>query len=191
MPTHIKDITGQRFGQLMALESTIKDRYGRAIWLCQCTCGKLTQVPGHYLRRGSYTMCYTCAMAARLSNPTNIIGGRFGGLTVQSLISGTKYNDYRYTCLCDCGKEVQKSGAFLLHPIVKKACSLRCPLFQGPNKKRKRVLTPEELRTMYNAGQTLADIAVTQNVSASVVSRWLKADGTPTRLGRQGWKVKK
>lgn len=35
----LKDISGQRFGKLMAIEYTGKIKNHSAIWLCQCDCG--------------------------------------------------------------------------------------------------------------------------------------------------------
>lgn len=60
MPT-FKDITGQRFGRLIALR-----RNGKALkgiksacvpWLCQCDCGKTVTVPGGSLRSGHTQSC--------------------------------------------------------------------------------------------------------------------------------------
>ena len=36
----IKDLTGQRFGKLVAIECVGKNEYNRAIWLCACDCGE-------------------------------------------------------------------------------------------------------------------------------------------------------
>jgi hypothetical protein len=33
------DITGQRFGRLIALERVHLDRHGKAMWRCRCDCG--------------------------------------------------------------------------------------------------------------------------------------------------------
>jgi hypothetical protein len=42
---HAKDLTGQRFGRLTALESTgEKNKWGSYLWLCQCDCGNRTMV---------------------------------------------------------------------------------------------------------------------------------------------------
>lgn len=40
----IKDITGQKFGQLTAIERT-GSRYRSSIWKCKCDCGKIIEVP--------------------------------------------------------------------------------------------------------------------------------------------------
>lgn len=50
-PTRAADLTGQRFGRLVALE-----REGR-YWLCRCDCGQLTRPTTHNLTSGNTTTC--------------------------------------------------------------------------------------------------------------------------------------
>jgi hypothetical protein len=59
-----KDITGQRFGRLLALEyvGTSRERYGYvkhrlAIWNCRCICGRELLVSGAHLRNGNTQSC--------------------------------------------------------------------------------------------------------------------------------------
>lgn len=51
------DLTGDRFGRLIATKLIGKDAHGNAQWLCQCDCGNEHTVSSHYLRRGSSTSC--------------------------------------------------------------------------------------------------------------------------------------
>ena len=39
-----KDITNQRFGKLVALKPTGRDKYNNVIWLCKCDCGNEVNV---------------------------------------------------------------------------------------------------------------------------------------------------
>jgi hypothetical protein len=55
MPAY-KDITGQRFGKLMALE-VIGRANGQALWKCVCDCGKISTAYGANLRKGTTTSC--------------------------------------------------------------------------------------------------------------------------------------
>lgn len=50
------DITGQRFGKLVALEH-VGFRSGSALWLCQCDCGQQKKVRTANLRSGDITSC--------------------------------------------------------------------------------------------------------------------------------------
>jgi hypothetical protein len=54
---NFKDITGQRFGRLIALELATEKRDGRTLWLCRCDCGKEKAISGKYLRTGRTISC--------------------------------------------------------------------------------------------------------------------------------------
>lgn len=55
---NIKDITNQRFGSLIAINSTNKrTNNGDVIWECICDCGKTIEISGHDLRRGNTKSC--------------------------------------------------------------------------------------------------------------------------------------
>lgn len=53
----IKDLTGQRFGRLVAIECVGRDKFGNAIWLCQCDCGNQKIVRQQYLCEGRIVSC--------------------------------------------------------------------------------------------------------------------------------------
>ena len=57
MNARIKDITGQRFGRLEALEPTDKRSGSNVVWKCQCECGNVCEVDGANLRRGHVKSC--------------------------------------------------------------------------------------------------------------------------------------
>lgn len=53
-----QDVTGHRFGRLVAVRPTEKRDYkGSVIWLCKCDCGNTTEVSLDGLRQGNYTSC--------------------------------------------------------------------------------------------------------------------------------------
>ncbi len=52
-----KDITGQRFGRLIALRDVGKDRHGTRLWRCKCDCGKETTVVGCSLTSARTKSC--------------------------------------------------------------------------------------------------------------------------------------
>lgn len=52
-----KDITGQRFGKLIALETIGQNKNGNFIWKCQCDCGNITTVTTHNLCYGNTNSC--------------------------------------------------------------------------------------------------------------------------------------
>ena len=49
------DITNQVFGKLTVLSRV--SATGQALWLCRCSCGKTTEVPGYELRKGLIKSC--------------------------------------------------------------------------------------------------------------------------------------
>lgn len=54
----IIDITGQRFGRLVAVELVEHDRRNRqARWVVKCDCGTVKEVNGQSLRNGSIKSC--------------------------------------------------------------------------------------------------------------------------------------
>lgn len=45
----IKDLTGQKFGHLEAIEMSGKTKCGASIWKCQCNCGNTKNIRGYHL----------------------------------------------------------------------------------------------------------------------------------------------
>lgn len=52
-----KDITGERFGRLVALEDTGMRKNDSPVWLCQCDCGNLHLAGYRQLSRGNTRSC--------------------------------------------------------------------------------------------------------------------------------------
>lgn len=56
--THFKDISGQRFGNVIALEPTsMRSSQNAIIWRCICDCGNECYLNGSYLRMGDVSSC--------------------------------------------------------------------------------------------------------------------------------------
>lgn len=54
---HAKDITGQRFGRLVALGPVVERKGGQIMWLCRCDCGNLTTIRSQGIRSGRTQSC--------------------------------------------------------------------------------------------------------------------------------------
>ena len=54
---HVRNLTGQRFGRLVAVERVGLDKSGHSRWLCRCDCGKQKIVSMNNLRSGSIQSC--------------------------------------------------------------------------------------------------------------------------------------
>lgn len=52
-----KDITGQKFGHLTAIEKVGKDKYSRSLWKCLCDCGNHTIIMIGNLTSGNSQSC--------------------------------------------------------------------------------------------------------------------------------------
>ncbi len=51
------DISGQRFGRLVAIKTVGSSRAGQKIWKCRCDCGEYSTVFGSNLRLGNIKSC--------------------------------------------------------------------------------------------------------------------------------------
>lgn len=97
----IKDLTGQRFGKLVAIEPTEERRNGRVVWRCRCDCGgeKLVQI-GNLLNGGTKS----CG-CERGKKPKDLAGQRFGKLTAIESTEERRGSFVVWRCKCDCGNE--------------------------------------------------------------------------------------
>lgn len=98
MKRGITDISGQRFGKLIALEPTGESKHGSALWRCICDCGNERIAMLRSLKTRDATSC-GCARSRLL----DLTGKRFGKLTVVKRDSSKKTTTW--LCRCDCGNE--------------------------------------------------------------------------------------
>ena len=68
----IKDLSGQRFGRLVALKPTAQRAGSNVIWKCQCDCGNISFVDSKSMRQGDSKSCGCFHDAARWVRNTNI-----------------------------------------------------------------------------------------------------------------------
>jgi hypothetical protein len=112
-----KDLTGHRFGRLTVVAPAKKrSKQGLIFWACLCDCGSTRDVLGSYLRRRAEcptTSCKRCACkAVGERRSLELVGKRFGRLTVVRKTGRKRNNHNEWECLCDCGKShfVSSSG---------------------------------------------------------------------------------
>lgn len=105
-----KDLTGQRFGKLVAVSPMDERDYnGVTVWYCKCDCGGDTRVSAALLKNGYRKSCG----CLRGRNAGNLTGGQYGYLTV--LGEDEKKNGMRYwRCRCQCGKETIVRQGYLI-----------------------------------------------------------------------------
>lgn len=113
----IIDETGNIYGKLTVLKRNGSIR-GQAAWLCQCSCGNFTTVPGAALRNGNTKSC-GCQKYSGFNGggqtPSIKIGDRFGKLTIIEDMGLRPYyntgkNRRWYKCKCECGNIVEGWG---------------------------------------------------------------------------------
>lgn len=104
-----KDLTNQRFGHLVVLKQA--DKIGKdthRAWLCRCDCGNEIILRGYLLTGGKNTHC-GCLSKIKV----NMLGKKYGRLTVIGFAKNDKYQNAQWLCRCDCGTEKIVQGAAL------------------------------------------------------------------------------
>lgn len=70
-----RDVTGQRFGRLVAIRSDRRDRHHNRVWLCRCDCGAEIETPVGRLVTGNTQSC-GCLRADVMAPHGDTAGGR-------------------------------------------------------------------------------------------------------------------
>lgn len=104
------DLTGQRFGRLVAIEDVGSIRGFRA-WKLKCDCGELVIRTSAAVRHGKVSSC-GCLRSEVTSQRMTVdrLGKRFGRLLVVERVGVNKHGRVAWKCICDCGREVVISG---------------------------------------------------------------------------------
>lgn len=103
-----KDLAGQQLGRSMIIsrvESRI-DKSGkpRTVWNCKCECGNEFEALADSLKRNPDLVCPECTNKNRSkNNRINVVGNKYGRLTILDIIPNTYPTKVR--CKCDCGNE--------------------------------------------------------------------------------------
>lgn len=105
-PNNLSDLSGQRFGKLVA-EYPFYDGV-RWRWHCTCDCGNAKDVIPADLKRG---MVKSCGCYRKNFRKIDLSGKRFGYLTVVSVAEDdNKHHGQKWVCKCDCGNMVVVRG---------------------------------------------------------------------------------
>ena len=118
------DLTGQRFGRLVAIKPTNERKDHRVIWECLCDCGTTTHVQSSYLTRGDIKSC-GCLIALPARNRLDLTNQHFGKLTAIKPIGERKNSSALWLCLCDCGNEKIVAANQLTYGNVKSCGCLK------------------------------------------------------------------
>lgn len=123
-----EDLTGKRYGRLVVI-GRAKNNGKRVMWRCRCDCGNEKVVRADGLKCGSTRSCGCLGNEVRLNNwkPYNkssvedddIVGKRFGKLTVLEYAGKDKHRCKLFRCVCDCGKETITRKSRIIDGTVK------------------------------------------------------------------------
>lgn len=91
------DLNGRKIGKLTPIE-TIKYK-NKLCWKCLCDCGNEFIGTTSQLNSEKVKSC-GCLKNDKFNE---LVGKKFGKLTVISFVKRTKYRETIYNCLCDCG----------------------------------------------------------------------------------------
>lgn len=99
------DLSGQKFGRLTAIRMTDKRISKSVVWECLCDCGNTCEVVAASLRAGRTQSCGCLKQEsdrAPKGNVINLIGQKFGHLTVIARAGSDGRGEARWECECDC-----------------------------------------------------------------------------------------
>ena len=104
----MKDLTGKRFGRLVAQFPTPKrDTNHCVIWQCKCDCGNTKEISSKYLLNGRSQSCGCIHHEYILNKAKNsfidLKGKRFGKLVVLEKTDKRNHEHIIWKCKCDCG----------------------------------------------------------------------------------------
>lgn len=105
-PRPFKNESGNRYGKLLVLEPSGRNKHRKITFLCQCDCGNKRVVSGNALRSGNTKSCG--CMPHRLKEET---GKRYGELQVLKMVTASPVA--KFLCRCDCGRETIVRGTSL------------------------------------------------------------------------------
>ena len=101
-----EDLTGKTFGELKVLGIYDRSKYGMIRYKCLCSCGKEIIVHSGNLRKGTSKSCGH-------NKKIEMIGKKFGKLTVIKEAGKSKAGEIMYICRCECGTEKVINGCNL------------------------------------------------------------------------------
>lgn len=161
MHPNAKDLTGQRFGKLVAIKATSRRYRGKVIWETKCDCGKICYSTAGSLASGNSKSC-GCATKKDLT------GMRFGGLLAIEPTNKRSGSSIMWKCLCDCGKTTCVAGRNLIRGSTRSCGCLRSEIAASRGRKLVGLLNP-------NWNPKLTDEERIQNRDYPKYKEWRKA----------------
>lgn len=93
-------LVGEKFGRLTVLAFDHINKHRSTCWLCECDCGNRIVVSRNHLTTGNTK---SCGCRERGPKREDIVGRRFGRLTVLDFDHIDSHRNSYWLCECDCG----------------------------------------------------------------------------------------
>lgn len=122
-----EDLTGQKFGNLIAIKKTTPNKWGKNRWLCSCDCGIQKVFIISHLKSGKTKSC-GCLRHRKAHNFKNIIGNKYGRLTVLRQVPHEYNRKTAWICKCDCGNIGIFPGQSMKSGLIKSCGCFRTEL---------------------------------------------------------------
>ena len=103
-----KNLTGMIFGNLTVIEEFGNDKNGKKLWKCKCICGNEKIAESSSLM-GGHTKSCGCLKHKK----QDLVGQKFGMLTVIERSRISKDRHIFWKCICECGNEKEVKGSSL------------------------------------------------------------------------------
>lgn len=107
MEERFEDLTGQKFGRLLITEFEGRDKNGQQWWSYICDCGILGHLSRNSLLSAGTRSCGCLSVEINIARAEDLIGQKFGKLTVIAKAERRDPKVIRWLCKCDCGNEVE------------------------------------------------------------------------------------
>ena len=116
---NLNDLTGKKFYYLTVIKKGTTKQGSNWKWLCKCDCGNEKEIAGSDLIKGNIKSC-GCQKSNLISeaHTINIIGKKFGKLTVISQEGKDSDGSFNYLCKCYCGNQKIINGVNLRKGIT-------------------------------------------------------------------------
>jgi len=100
-----KNLAGKRFGRLLVLELSHRDKNSKYYWKCRCNCGGTKTVQAQSLKENITRSCGCLEQENRETIRNNITGKKFNKWVVLKYSHKIKGKNRKifYQCRCDCG----------------------------------------------------------------------------------------
>lgn len=188
------DLTGQRFGKWTVIGREQKEGVTRALWLCQCDCGKQGVVTGKDLRAGKTKSC-GCTKTKHGGEGTTLYR-IWHNMKVRCLNPNSDaYPDYGGRGITICNEWKNDFGAFrewALSNGYKDGLSI-------DRKENDKGYSPDNCRwtTMKEqCNNRRSNLYIEYNGEVRTAAQWAEIKGIPSNILRRriqvlGWKVEK